>query len=85
MTIQINIIRFRKTLDIHVKKVYNIVKIKKGAQMENEIRDYNMEINFAESDKRQELDELWAEIWAEEEEEMCRGLDNAFEGRTDIY
>jgi hypothetical protein len=53
--------------------------------MDNEIRDYNMEINFLESDKRQELDELWAEFWAEEDEWMCRGLDNAFEGRTDIY
>jgi hypothetical protein len=77
---------YLKPLDIYNKKIYNIVKIKKGVQMSDYNSDYNVDVNFMESDKRQELDELWAEIWAEEEEErMCRGLDNAFEGRTDIY
>lgn len=50
------------------------------------VDDYIMDDLFIQADRQQEIDELWAEYFIEEEEDerMCRGLDNAFEGRTDI-
>lgn len=50
------------------------------------VDDYIMDDLFIQADRQQEIDELWAEHFIEEDEDerMCRGLDNAFEGRTDI-